>query len=106
VEVDGQGGTSFGALSYAAPAVTLSLPTTLPTTGGSTLTILGNNFGVVDSTISVRAGMSSCVQVLWTSDSAMMCLVVPGTGGPRAVSARVALRSHKSIFASGNFYQR
>jgi hypothetical protein len=90
IEVAGQVGTKLRAMSYAAPSVTHTTPGEAPTAGGASLTLLGSNFGGYDTSVAGKVGGSSCLRARWTSDSAMACLVAPGTGAALTVTSLVA----------------
>mmetsp|Transcript_3543 Transcript_3543/g.12453 ORF Transcript_3543/g.12453 Transcript_3543/m.12453 type:complete len:1186 (-) Transcript_3543:1318-4875(-) len=77
--VVGQAGYASGIFSYKAPAITSLRPFNGPTTGGSRMTILGENFGTTAAYEHVaQIGATSCRQLTWTSDSSISCTVQAG----------------------------
>ena len=57
-----------------------------PTTGGSTLTVSGNNFGpIADSNQYVSIGGTRCTTSSWVAATSMRCEQPAGTGAANAV---------------------
>ncbi len=66
------------AFSYLAPSLSSITPATPPpTSGGTTLTILGDNFGLHPS---VSVGGSSCVSTEQVDHGTALCVLAPGEG--------------------------
>ena len=61
-----------------------------PTTGGSTLTIWGINFGPTDTSPSAMIGATQCNTTRWMSTTAMVCTLPAGAGKPAMITAGVA----------------
>ena len=58
-----------------------------PTTGGSTLTVSGNNFGpIADSNQYVSIGGTRCTTSSWVAATSMRCEQPAGTGTAEAVT--------------------
>jgi len=56
-----------------------------PTTGGSTQTLWGSNFGSTDSTASMSIGATPCTTLSWVTTTSLMCRQPAGTGAANAV---------------------
>ena len=66
-------GTLLAIFSYDAPVVT-SLPCqNLPSSSGSSITIIGTNFGFEDATPLGRIGGTRCATTSWLSESTLVC---------------------------------
>ena len=61
-----------------------------PTTGGSTQTLSGMNFGSTDSTPSMSIGEIPCTTLSWTTATRMMCTQPAGTGAAKLVTISVS----------------
>jgi hypothetical protein len=49
------------------------------TSGGSAVTLLGYNFGTVNTSPTVKLGATECVESTWKSNEVMMCKSAVGT---------------------------
>ena len=58
--------------------------------GGARLQLTGQNFGTLDSSLSVFVGLSTCVSQIWTSDTGLACIVRPGSAA-ESVATSVAV---------------
>ena len=83
IEADGTAtlGTAFAFFSYDAPVTSYTATPNAPTSGGSVLTVYGQNFGSSDPSGTVRFGVSACAQITWSSESAMKCMQSPDGAG-------------------------
>eukprot|EP00960_Hanusia_phi_P077219 768667-Hanusia_phi.AAC.1 len=70
---------------YNAPKVTGVLPKNSPTTGGVTVTFLGEQFGLVTTKLSARIGPTSANSSTWNSDSTVFMYSPPGVGTVKSV---------------------
>ena len=62
-----------------------------PTTGGSTLTVSGNNFGpIADSNQYVSIGGTRCTTSSWVAATSMRCEQPAGTGAANAVIVSIS----------------
>ncbi len=64
--------TSEPLFSYSAPQVQAFSPPLARFDGGTTVTISGQNYGILDSTVAVRVGQSGVVS-RWISDTMIVC---------------------------------
>ena len=111
VSVGVRKGTASGFVSYDMPAVSLIMPANappraavalieLPAVGQvvdqSIVTVVGNNFHVIDTSPTVRVGRTTCLASAWSSDSSILCSLAPGYGygslGTDAGSEEVEVR--------------
>ena len=58
-------------------------------TAGTTLTVIGNNFGSYDLSSTVSIGTTACLASQWVSMTSMTCNISPGTGTLLPVTAVV-----------------
>jgi hypothetical protein len=83
-------GAMASQFSFDAPKVNQVLPPNAATTGGSYLTVFGQNFGVGGTSPAVAVGGTQCGSSIWQSDSSVLCVALnPGVGGAKAVSVAV-----------------
>mmetsp|Transcript_12366 Transcript_12366/g.29625 ORF Transcript_12366/g.29625 Transcript_12366/m.29625 type:complete len:1418 (-) Transcript_12366:162-4415(-) len=68
---------------YLPPTVTSLSNSTLPATGGSTLSVFGHNFGKWDTGPQARLAGTSCITTGWVSDSSLTCIAPAGMRAPR-----------------------
>ena len=66
-------------------------PANAPTTGGSTLTLLGTNFGAASFSPSAWIGATQCSPTDWTSTTSITCKVPAGGGVALTTTVSVAL---------------
>ena len=78
--------TATSTLSYLTPTITSIAATSRPTSGGTTFTISGSNFGLSPS-VSVDA---TPVGIISRSHTSLECTLPPGFGINRSVGVRVA----------------
>eukprot|EP00292_Cryptomonas_paramecium_P006272 CAMPEP_0113682728 /NCGR_PEP_ID=MMETSP0038_2-20120614/12847_1 /TAXON_ID=2898 /ORGANISM="Cryptomonas paramecium" /LENGTH=413 /DNA_ID=CAMNT_0000601875 /DNA_START=45 /DNA_END=1283 /DNA_ORIENTATION=+ /assembly_acc=CAM_ASM_000170 len=69
------------------------------TTGSSSVTLHGSNFGLVSFSGSSRLGFSACERSAWQSDTSLRCQRAQGTGGSRRVSLTVGVRAGTVTYA-------
>ena len=69
-----------------------------PTTGGSTLTVSGTNFALIDTSPSMSIGVTQCTTSSWTSTTSIMCRLTAGAG--RLANATVSVSSQPSTLPS------
>eukprot|EP01112_Ceratiomyxa_fruticulosa_P010054 TRINITY_DN2640_c0_g2_i1.p1 TRINITY_DN2640_c0_g2~~TRINITY_DN2640_c0_g2_i1.p1 ORF type:complete len:1878 (-),score=367.54 TRINITY_DN2640_c0_g2_i1:103-5736(-) len=88
VIVDGLSSINVAYLSYAVPAISsLSLSSTNSTRGGETLTITGDNFGPLNSTVAVYIAQYDCLNAFVSvASTEIQCIVPPMTGKNMVVS--------------------
>jgi len=87
VTVDGQvNSDSNEAFSYMAPVVISA--TSVPQSGGL-VTIIGNDFGLDSSVISVSIGTQTCTNVVVVNTTSITCDLASGTGSDLHVTANV-----------------
>ena len=60
-------------LTYDAPAISSIRISNGPAGGSGILTLVGNNFGSVDGTLSASVGIFKCVATSWQSDTSLIC---------------------------------
>lgn len=71
--------TLFRVFSYDNPRVTDTIPSNVPHTGGSVVTINGFNFGASPyNPRAARLGDTACTDTGWTSDTSISCRAVMG----------------------------
>jgi len=78
--ISDQTATLANSFSYAQPQPNLAFPKCAPTTGGSFITINGENFGRTDNNQVAKVGLTTCQSTTWTSDSLVSCELSPGVG--------------------------
>ena len=90
VTIGDQIATMVDAFSYQAPSVSSLLPGSLGTSGGSTLTLFGANFGRADLSSSVKIGDTTASHSVLVSDSSLLVAVPVGRGIGKTVSVTTA----------------
>ena len=76
----GQIGTLTGLFTFNLPSVNQIFPGNLPTTGGTTLTMVGGEFGNADVAQVIKVGGTPCLTTVYFSDSSLHCLSPAGVG--------------------------
>jgi hypothetical protein len=66
------------AFTFDGPRITAIVPHSSP--AGSTITILGENMGVYDTSFAITVGDTACEAVVWQSFSGIVCKTPPGLG--------------------------
>ncbi len=66
--------------AYNAPKITSIFYSNGPTTGGTMITLFGEQFGLEDNILASRIGPSSTNTTEWNSDSIISVLIAPGVG--------------------------
>ncbi|MGB1601675.1 MAG: IPT/TIG domain-containing protein, partial [Promethearchaeia archaeon] len=74
-----------------------------PSAGHSLVTILGANFGRLDSSPAARLGASSSSSTLWLLDDRLICRSPPGVGQAFAVVASVSYAVGGTLSASWSY---
>ena len=88
--VGGLYGTGNNIYSYDSPIVTNVMLANAAGTTSISLTVLGMNFALSDTTVSVIVGVSKCGTVSWTSHSALTChMSAKGHGVRTFIAAEV-----------------
>jgi hypothetical protein len=83
-------GELAGGYTFDSPKINEVLPPNSATSGGASLTVLGQNFGATGTSPTVIIGVSSCGTALWQSDSSVLCgMTKAGIGGSNAVAVNV-----------------
>jgi hypothetical protein len=86
-------GTVSEASSYDAPSVvSVAGAGTVPTTGQTSITMSGADFGTYSSSVAARAGGTACESSGWVSDSSVICKVPAGSGSALQVSVTTAVQ--------------
>jgi len=80
VTVATQVGTRLTAFSYDNPVVTSMKRMNGAVSGGTSVTILGSNFGMEDFSPSIMIGESMCATSVWTANTAVTCQLTAGSG--------------------------
>jgi hypothetical protein len=74
VTIDGKHGNSIAKAYFYDPPVASSVSIKNgPTTGGTRLSLFGNNFGYIDYSPTVSVGTGKCTDVQWKSVCALIC---------------------------------
>lgn len=73
-------GTGITAFTYDSPVVTYVSRPNAATSGGSSLTIRGQNFGPADYSLTIAIGGTACKSSHWRTDSIIVCQVSAGMG--------------------------
>ena len=79
-------GSTTKLLSYDVPMALRAVPPNGPVVGGGLATILGANFGWLDTSARARVGGSACEATAWDSDSGVVCSVSQGVGADRPIA--------------------
>lgn len=85
VTVAKQVGTRITAFSYDNPVVTSVTRMNGAVSGGTSVTVLGSNFGMENFTPSLSLGSSACATSIWSTNTMVTCAVVAGTQISQAV---------------------
>lgn len=81
----GQSGTG-GAFTYDGPIITSNFEYNQPSSGGTTVTISGLNFGYVDATPESYVGLSYCQTTSWSSATTVQCQMPTAGAGTNAIA--------------------
>ena len=76
-------GSKAGIFHFDGPRPTSVARANVPGTGGTTLTVLGSNFGSYTDTtkaLTAKIGDTDCTTTIWTSDSSASCIAAVGVG--------------------------
>jgi hypothetical protein len=92
-----QGGAAAAFFSFDAPIVTRYLLPNAPTRGGSTVSIMGTNFGPMVNLVAssgdpqpvAQIGDTSCSTTVWITGSLVICQSSAGVGASRTVTVTV-----------------
>ena len=80
ITVGQQVGTLSGLFTFNLPSVNTIFPANSPTTGGTTLTMVGGEFGNAATGQEIRVGGTSCLATVYFSDSSLHCKIPAGVG--------------------------
>ena len=95
---------NFGTIfEFDAPLVTGVDPDHGPSTGGLTVTVLGTNFGTVDSKPQIKVGNHNCLSTQWQSNGAVLCVVPPGQGLSKDIQVEILGQPSKSAEGDTRF---
>jgi hypothetical protein len=86
-------GSLSGAVSYDSPLDTNVAPTRQPSTGKSTITVVGFNFASFDTTSMVRLGGSACEASRWVSATTLVCRLASGVGSAHSLIVTIFKQS-------------
>ena len=85
------------AFSYDRPTLAQVAPQNGAAKGGDPMTVMGDGFGVSDSTLRARlhmdAGDFACVRTAWTSDSSLTCVLPAGVD----VGVNIAVTTNRNV---------
>jgi hypothetical protein len=87
------------AYSYERPMLDDIIPGNAAATGRMTVTFVGRNFGLVDFTVALRIGGTSCESSRWVADSAVKCKLAAGVSANRWVEVSVGRRKSAPLFS-------
>jgi len=77
---------NFGTIfEFDAPLITKLEPNHGPSTGGFTVTVVGTNFGTVDSKPQIKLGKRNCQSTAWKSNTEVLCVAPEGEGTSKDV---------------------
>ncbi|XRB04701.1 sialyltransferase [Pycnococcus provasolii] len=84
--------------SYDDPSVESVSPDHGPTEGGSTISVVGTNFGPLDANVPVEASVGGvpCTSTTVVSDSVVVCVTPQGTPGAKSVVVAVGEGEHRA----------
>lgn len=84
--------STFAYFTYNSPLICGLAPANAGTTGGSSITLTGLQFGPNDNTVTAQLGSTSCDTASWTSDSSILCTtaLAGGVGGRNTATLTVA----------------
>jgi hypothetical protein len=92
-------GTALSFFSYDQPVVTYLEAFNAPTTGFTSMTLYGTNFGLYDASNSVRVGETRCLTYAWFTDTKMQCEVAPGLQSARNAVIESTITLGTGVFA-------
>jgi hypothetical protein len=72
-----------------------------PTTGGATITLLGNNFGAAADSRTIRLGVTACATVAHVSHTELTCVAPAGVGVAHVLNVDVAGLDSAASSAAG-----
>ena len=73
-----QDGTLSDALSYDSPSTFAVIPSTRPSTGVTTVSIIGSNLAIASLSQKARVGGTPCESARWVSSSTLLCRIAAG----------------------------
>eukprot|EP00960_Hanusia_phi_P066137 766326-Hanusia_phi.AAC.1 len=84
------------------PALSILTVSNGPATGAISVTALGTNFGHIPTTITIRAGLSSCESSIWFSETSLVCFLpsVLSKSAYFSVSIETAASTSSSSFSA------
>jgi len=81
------------------PVIKQVLPANGPKLGGSSVTIIGENFGLLNAAPKITMGTESCLAPKWVSNTELSC--VTPSGPPQTVSLTVEVGSNVATLQTG-----
>ena len=78
-------GTALIFMTYDSVALTAILPGNAPTSGQTSLTLAGVNFGATSLSVTARIGQTVCSEAVYIASTSMVCAVPAGTGRLQSV---------------------
>ena len=88
---------NFGTIfEFDAPLITKLEPDHGPSTGGFTITVVGTNFGTVDSKPQIKLGKRNCMSTSWKSNTEVLCVAPQGEGTSKDVLVDILGQPSKS----------
>jgi hypothetical protein len=99
--ITGLAGTALQLFSYDSPVVTYVESYNTPTTGGSSTTLSGFNFGLENFSPTVRTGKTECTVSLWVSQTSLKCQVTAGYAADvtKIITVNSVLGTQDSLFS-------
>jgi hypothetical protein len=109
ITVQGRLGSLTNFITYAEPNVTSITRSNIPATGKTSMTVSGSRFGsglsfvyglevgIVDSTLSLRAGRTACEATTWRSDSSLSVKISAGYADEQNIIVSVGLQKQTLI---------
>ncbi len=96
--VTGTQSSNSSSFTYDAPVVSSISPAVAPAAGGSTITIMGSNFGPLGGPVTVTIGTKTCTNPTH-NHTVLLCSTPSGTGLFKAVSVTVSsLTSNQTVY--------
>jgi hypothetical protein len=79
------------------------VPNKAPAKGGADVTIIGENFGIMNDEPQATVGGRACAPTTWLSNKKILCRVPPGTG--RDLPVAVTVTGRTSVLKNGFSYE-
>jgi len=65
--------------------------TNTPPTAGTMIQVMGHNFGIVDNTVTIAIGSTTCSSSEWISQTMLKCTASPGFGAAQDITLYTAV---------------